>query len=254
MEKRAQMTARAMNFWTIWHDFTTWCEPVPNVPGEYQPLLYATKGAHFRWVIGPYCLLTEVAQSLKWDEKSKCCHDPELEEALSEFNVRYGARATDVAPPRVASKKRKADHMKKAQPVSHDQRRESDVFPKLKEFWAGRTLEAHHIIEKGIFKILKLNTKGSPLDDDYAPCVLAFAELHRRLFTPYFARGGGPDGDEPAIREQFKDIKTSEGACNKLQQVYCKSSDRTHLYARPEMSDLGQIAAIICRETKWLSS
>lgn len=245
------MSSKAMNFWSVWHDFTNWCEPVPNVPKEYQPLLYATKGTDFRWVIGPYCLLTEVAQSLRWDERQKSCRDADLEEALADFDVRYGARVGDVAPQRSPLKKRKADLMKKPEKVGPDQRRESDLFPKLKEFWAGKTLEAHHIVEKGIFKVLKLNTKGSPLDNEYAPCVLAFAEVHRRLFTPYFARGSGPDGDDPAIREQFKDIKTGDAAYEKLCQAYSESSDKTHLYARPEMSALGHIAELICRETKW---
>jgi hypothetical protein len=81
--------------------------------------------------------------------------------------------------------------------------------------------------------------------------VLAFAELHRRLFTPYFARGGGPDAEEPAIREQFKEIKTGDAAFKRLREVYSRSSDKTHLYARPEMSALGRIAEVICRETKW---
>jgi hypothetical protein len=202
-------------------------------------------------VIGPYCLLTKVAQSLRWNETQKGCCDPELEEALADFDVRYGARVTDMAPQSLAMKKRKAEFMRKAQKVGPKQRRESDEFPGLKEFWAGKTLEAHHIVEKGIFKVLKLNTKGSPLDDEYAPCVLAFAELHRRLFTPYFARGGGPDADEPAIRKQFKEINSGDAAFKKLKEVYSNSPDETHLYARPEMSALGRIAELICGETKW---
>src|SRR6059036_2831416 len=164
MAERTRMSSKAKNFWSVWHDFTSWCEPVPDVPEEYEPVLYATKGTSFRWVIGPYCLLTEVAQGLKWDERQKSCFDAELEAALADFGVRYGARDTDVAPQRVAMKKRKADVMTKPQKVGPNERRESDQYPKLREFWAGRTLEAHHIVEKGIFKVLRLNTKGSPLD------------------------------------------------------------------------------------------
>jgi hypothetical protein len=248
MAERARMSSKGKNFWSIWHDFTNWCEPVPDVPEEYEPALYATKGKGFRWVIGPYCLLTEVAQGLKWNEKKKSCFDPDLQTALADFGVRYGARDADVAPQRVAMKKRKAEVMTKPQKVGPSERRESDQYPGLRDFWTGKTLEAHHIVEKGIFKVLRLNKKGSPLDDEYAPCVLAFAELHKRLFTPFFARAGE---DDPAIREQFKGIKTGEAVSRKLREVYWDSPEQSHLYARPEMSDLGQIAAIICRETKW---
>jgi hypothetical protein len=250
MAKRARMSAKATDFWTLWGEFENWSEPVPNVPGKYKPALYATKGTGFCWVIGPYCLLKKVAENLQWDARQKSCRDPKLERALADFGVRYGARETDVAPHSVPLKKRKADCMNHPQKVEADERRESDVFPKLRDFWAGKTLEAHHIVEKGIFKVLKLNITGSALDDRYAPCVLAFAELHRRLFTPYFARGSGPDGDEPAIRQQFKDIKTGDAAYNKLCEVYSDSPHQTHLYARPEMFALGHIAEVICREAK----
>jgi hypothetical protein len=251
MAQRARISSNAMDFWSFWREFKNWCEEVPNVPETYQPALYATSGEKFRWLIGPYCLLKKVAKNLRWNERQKSCQDAALEEALADFEVRYGARVTDVAPDRSPLKKRKADVMTNPEKVRPDQRRESDMFPKLKQFWAGKTLEAHHIVEKGIFKVLKLNTAGSPLDDRYAPCVLAFAELHRRLFTPYFARGTGPEADEPAIREQFKDIGTAEEAYDKLCEVYSASPKQTHLYASTEMSDLSHIAEVICRETKW---
>jgi hypothetical protein len=220
MGKRACMSSKAMNFWDVWGDFKTWCEEVPGVPKKYQPLLYATKGADFRWVIGPYCLLTEVAQSLRWDESRKSCRDAELEEALADFGVRYGARVGDVAPQRSPLNKCKADLTKKPEKVTADQRRESDMFPKLKEFWAGKTLEVHHIVEKGIFKVLKLNTKGSPLDNEYAPCVLAFAEVHRCLLTPHFCArqrpGRGRSGDPRTIQGNQKPAKRPMVNCGRF--------------------------------------
>ena len=89
----------AANFWSDWDKIANFYRPIGDNPKTYaNQIRISEKG----WVIGPYCLLTEVAQALRWDEKRKSCVDPELLETLSNLGARYGARSTDIAPGDIA--------------------------------------------------------------------------------------------------------------------------------------------------------
>lgn len=252
----------AANFWSDWDKIANFFRPIGDNPKTYANQMRISKKG---WVIGPYCLLTEVAQALRWDEEKKSCVDPELLETLTNLGARYGARATDIAPGAIAKDgtpgyvtRGKMGERKNPQEISQEakngynnrkrpgkpQQRDTDHYPHVAKYWRGRTLEAHHIVEKGILKVLGANS--GKLNDDVARCVLAFAELHRRLFTPFFARKDGDPNDvnEQSIREHFKGVSSGEEAYEELVKVY----DR--LYSRDEMRELLTFAEIISEELK----
>ena len=252
----------AANFWSDWDKIANFFRPIGDNPKTYANQMRISKKG---WLIGPYCLLTEVAQALRWDEEKKSCVDPELLETLTNLGARYGARATDIAPGAIAKDgtpgyvtRGKMGERKNPQEISQEakngynnrkrpgkpQQRDTDHYPHVAKYWRGRTLEAHHIVEKGILKVLGANS--GKLNDDVAPCVLAFAELHRRLFTPFFARKDGDPNDvnEQSIREHFKGVSSGEEAYEELVKVY----DR--LYSRDEMRELLTFAEIISEELK----
>jgi hypothetical protein len=188
----------------------------------------------FCWLIGPYQQVREIARSLPTD--------PSLQDKLTALNVRVGRRLTD-HPPKVLRKGRdpgigdwgtantisvnaligKRDPKNPGKPMA----RVSDLYDPVRTYWAARTLEAHHIIEKGILADLHLN-KGD-LDNNGAPTVLLAAEFHQRLFTSEVA----------AERNQFKSKLHGAQAHGLLKGIY------DQLYSDPVLKSLKEIADII---------
>ena len=248
----------AANFCADWEEIRCNCHEIPDIPSRYAKVLIITNVKN--WLIGPYDLMCEVAEKLRWDETKKSCVDPELLMALTMAKARYGLRATDIAPGAVDKDETKGyvTHGKmperknrqalseelKRQIKDRDTARDTDYYPKLADYWRGRTLEAHHIVEKGILKILGAN--NGKLKDDVAPSVLAFAELHVRYFTPFFARKHGywNEVDEESIRKHFKHVSSGKEAYEELVKVYSK------LYLPEQMGELCRFAEIISRELK----
>ncbi len=248
-------------FWNHWKEMAGLCQEIPGVPSCYGNVLRITK--NHCWVIGPYDFLKEVAKRLKWDEKKNACVDPDLLKALTDSNTRYGLRSTDIAPgartkgelpghvtrgqmgertnPQGISKE-VGKMIKDRDKTGTNQPRDTDYYPHLAKYWRGRTLEAHHIVEKGILEVLGEN--NGKLKDRVAPCVLAFAELHKRYFTPYFARkDGNPDDvDEESIRQHFKHVSSGKEAYAELVKVY------RDLYSSEAMRELKTFAEIISGE------
>ena len=177
--------------------------------GPVVPKIYLTKEQH--WVIGPYHEFIDengVARKLRIDE-----------DLLEKFSgARFGRRAGETLPTgdptsggfreKIEGKAPKqvllpADVQKK-QGVEFD-RRITTHYDEAREFFAKRTLEAHHIVEKAILGYLGVN-KGA-LADHCAPCVLIVAELHKRLFTPDVAKWRGTIASKMERQEKIKELK-----------------------------------------------
>ena len=95
----------------------------------------------------------------------------------------------------------------------------------------------NHIVEQSILRDLKLNT--GILDDEVAPCVLAYAELHKCLFTPALARADATAPGAGSLRTQARQQFGQRTSRDILEDVY------DGFYSRPEMRELDAIARII---------
>jgi hypothetical protein len=183
------------------------------------------------WVIGPCTGL----QTLATDLRTKPAARSSFERAC------YGRRHTDVPPGSEQPSGGFREPMKTAVPhavnpaliaqrqgLQPDQTpRRSDLFDVFRDFYAKKTLEAHHVVEKSILG--KFGRNKGDLRNDVAPCVLVTAELHQQLCTPEVAR----------FRTAFKPGMSSVEQADLLTKIY------TDLYAAPEMAALLDIAKII---------
>jgi hypothetical protein len=202
-----------------------------------NPIAFVVDGApEFRhWVIGPYEGLQKLARDLRVDET-----------AQASFNQAcFGRRHTDVPPtgPQPSGGFRKAMgsavphavdptliNMRQVDPNSTPRR--SDLYDVFDDFYARKTLEAHHIVEKSILGDLGRN-KGD-LRDDIAPCVLVVAELHQQIYTPQVSK----------FRASFSRGMSSQAQALLLTTIY------KDLYASTQMADLLAIANIIIGQVK----
>jgi len=192
-------------------------------------------GRMLSWLIGTYREVRQIARSLPSDKA--------LQEKLIALNVRVGRRETDV-PPQALRKGRDpgigdwgtakvvnvASLLAQRKDPSNRGKttaRVSDLYDPVQTYWAVRTLEAHHIVEKGILGDLHLN-KGD-LDNNRAPTVLLAAEFHQRLFTSEVA----------AERDQFKSKLEGAQAYALLKDIYDK------LYSDLVLESLKEVAEII---------
>lgn len=176
--------------------------------GPVLPGIYLTKSQ--RWVIGPYKVFVRkdgVARKLRIDEK-----------LLAKLpGARFGRRKDEALPtgPPTAGGFREKIEGKAPKEVSLPaglpaERGEIDPrittqYEEAKEFFANRTLEAHHIVEKAILGYLGVN-KGV-LDDSCAPCVLIVAELHQRLFTPDVGEWRGTIVSKMERQKRIEELK-----------------------------------------------
>ena len=78
----------AANFCADWEEIRCNCHEIPDIPSRYAKVLIITNVKN--WLIGPYDLMCEVAEKLRWDETKKSCVDPELLKALTMAKARYG--------------------------------------------------------------------------------------------------------------------------------------------------------------------
>lgn len=236
----------------IWHKIKTCvCAQPPVLHEVYltkQAVTFFVDGEPVtrHWVVGPYHRLTKLAQELRVDKA--------VQHALR--GACFGRRYTDLPPagsrPSGGYRGPIEDERKRVEKARKEGRaavnrlltpvdeavfkqrvdnpnttpRISDEYKVVHQYYAKATLEAHHIVEKSILAELKCN-EGDLKDKD-APCVLAFAELHKRLFTPEV-------GHE---RNRFTGMSSSQGA-RLLRPIY------RALYSSPQMADLLKIAEII---------
>jgi len=183
----------------------------------------------FCWLIGPFLAVREIAEFLR-SEKG-------LQDELTVLNVRIGRRETDLPPQgqriqRIGDKG-EANTTDRTQTI--DLRkvpgklmpRVSDLYDPVRKYWAARSLEAHHIVEKGMLADLHLNKRD--LNNDRAPTVLLSAEFHQRLFTSEVARERG----------KFKTKLQGAQAYELLKGIY------DELYNDPVLISLKEIADII---------
>jgi hypothetical protein len=223
---------------TIWNKIGQSCDEV----SLWVPPFYLTKPdlEARRWVIGRYCDLKGIAPVLRTDE--------ELRKAFSELSARFGQRQTDLPPagervtrigplgdPRFTIAELKRRHgSKRSQPGASQPfaARVTDLHPEHERFWESRTVEVHHIVEKSILETLGVNT--GDLDNNLAPCVLAVAEIHQRLYTAKMA------GERGTFSRQM----SASAASNALTKIY------EVLYSGPVMAELNAIAKIIIAEAR----
>ena len=195
------------------------------------------------WVIGPYDSLTHLTQDLR--------SDTPLRRKFARCGARIGRREGDVPPvgektvtsfrSAIEGKDPKVSNIELARQFAGQRHgaganpfvpRFTDQFDEVAEFYADKTLEAHHIVEKSILGTLKVNI--GELANERAPCVLIVAELHQRLFTREVA----------SARSLFAPTMTGELAWERLKGIY------DVLYLEPIMSELRAIAAIIGLEVR----
>lgn len=188
------------------------------------------------WVIGPYEKLKELARAFRVDATARASFDDGC----------FGRRHTDLPPTgeQPAGGFRKKMVVAVPRPVNPaliamrqganppQMPRRSDQFNVFADFYAKKTLEAHHIIEKSILGDLKRN-KGD-LRDDVAPCVLVAAELHQQIYTPEVSR----------FRASFTPGMSSMAQADLLTKIY------KDLYASPQMADLLAIANVIIDQVR----
>lgn len=188
------------------------------------------------WVIGPYEELTYLARELRKDAT-----------ALTAFsNACFGRRHDDLPPTGPQPKGGFREPMKTAKPNPADlsliarrqgadpaqTQRRSDRFDVFGDFYAMKTLEAHHIIEKSILAEIGRN-KGD-LKNNVAPCVLVAAELHQQIYTPVVSR----------FRASFSSGMSNGAQADLLDSIY------KDLYASVQMADLLQIAKVITGQVR----
>jgi hypothetical protein len=194
------------------------------------------------WVIGPYQGLKKLARDLRVDPSAR-----------ARFGAAcYGRRQTDLpptgAPPSGGFRRametaiphavNQALIAQRADPADPAPRR-SDLYDVFAAFYAAKTLEAHHIVEKSILAALKRN-RGD-LGDEIAPCVLVTAELHQQIYTPEVSQ----------FRASFMPGMSSAEQGRLLRRIYGGREDAAApavppgLYAPPQMADLWGIARII---------
>jgi hypothetical protein len=223
---------------TIWDKIGQSCDEV----SLWVPPFFLTKPDREarRWVIGRFCDLKGIAPVLRTDE--------ELREAFSELSARFGQRETDLPPagervtrigplgdPRFTIAELKRRYARKRRQPGASQpfaARVTDIHPEHKRFWESRTLEVHHIVEKSMLGALGVN--AGDLENNVAPCVLAVAEMHQRLYTPEMA----------SERGSFSRQMSASAASNLLTKIY------DGLYAGPVMTQLNAIAKIIIEEVR----
>jgi hypothetical protein len=202
-----------------------------------SPVEFVVNGdpVYRHWVIGPYEGLKTLARDLRIDPT-----------AQASFSEACFGRRLDDQPPTGAQPSggfRKAMATAKPNPVDPaviakrrdplDQTlRRSDQYDVFRDFYAKKTLEAHHIVEKSILGDLGRN-KGD-LSNDVAPCVLVAAELHQQVYTAEVSK----------FRGFFHSGMTSEQQAATLTTIY------TDLYAAGQMADLLKIARIIIDQVK----
>jgi hypothetical protein len=213
------------------------CGAVPDPQFEAyltkSPVVFTTpNGVEKRsWVIGPYERLKNLARTLRADAKARAAFG----------NACFGLRDTDLPPTGSQPAGGFRKPMETATPNPFNPAliamrqganpsqvpRRSDQFDVFADFYAKKTLEAHHIVEKSILGEIKRN-KGD-LQDNIAPCVLVVAELHQQIYTPEVSR----------FRTSFKSGMSNSAQADLLDSIY------KDLYASAQMSDLLQIAKII---------
>jgi len=174
-------------------------------------ILADLRGREFRWLIGPYSQVRAMAQFLRTDSA--------LQAELTQLRVRVGLRDTDRPPttdhpvkgigdwgPAANFDLSSVSRVTPGKPVA----RVTDLYEPVRRYWCARSLESHHIVEKGILRDLGLNKDD--LADDRAPSVLLTAEYHQRLFTSEVA----------SERGFFKDTKnhTAAAAYQQLTTIY----------------------------------
>jgi hypothetical protein len=184
-----------------------------------------------RWVIGEYDHLKKLATALRNDWTV----------GMYFGGACYGLRHTDVAPtgpqpkggfrplPPVPDHPVNQGLINMRQVNPNQTPRESDLYDKYRDFYAQKTLEAHHIVEKSILGTLGHNKPGTGLENHKAPCVLVVAELHQQMFT----------------REVSKFRTSFHNGMSEYQQALLLTSIYKDLYASPQMADLLWIANII---------
>jgi hypothetical protein len=223
---------------TIWDKIGQSCDEI----SLWVPPFFLTKPDREarRWVIGRFCDLKRIAPVLRTDA--------ELREAFSELSARFGRRGSDLPPagdrvtrigplgdPRFTIAELKRRHAKKRRLPGGSQpfaARVTDVHSEHQRFWESRTPEVHHIVEKSILGALGVN--AGDLENNVAPCVLAVAEIHGRLYTPEMA----------SERGAFSRQMSASVASNLLTKIY------DGLYAGPMMTQLNAIAKIIIEEVR----
>jgi hypothetical protein len=71
----------------------------------------------------------------------------------------------------------------------------------MRDWYAARTLEAHHIVEDNLIQAINLAKRD--LEHLRAPAILVMAEFHRRHFTPKVAQVRGIARDAVGDKNQF---------------------------------------------------
>jgi len=185
------------------------------------------------WLIGPYNTLTSVGSALR--------SDVNLQLEFQSVGIRLGDRRTDSAPTgpwrrRIGDRgsaqstqdytNQRLNHSRPTtRPIGSA--RQTNRFAADAAFWAGRTPEAHHIIEDNIVEAM--HQAFGVLKHDYAPCVLLFAELHQRWINRVANQH----------RPKFNASMTKNTANTNL-DLYIRD-----LYSSPAGRPIGPIAKVI---------
>jgi hypothetical protein len=158
------------------------------------------KGERTNWLIGPYIELCKLADRLRFDDVGQSeLQRAELVtfglEAREKEHVVFGRRIDD-DPPVTAWRKRYGLNKREKQqyadwrqvPESEKEDRRRTQFQKIREFWEGKSLEAHHIFEDNFVQKLLESAGKSPEGDlqrNNAPCVLLSADFHQGYFREH---------------------------------------------------------------------
>jgi len=202
-----------------------------------RPVAFVINGRpeNRHWVIGPYESLKKLARDLRVDATTRA----------SFGQACFGRRHTDLPPtgPQPSGGFRTAIAGAVPNPINpallsmrqvdaNPTPRRSDLYGLFADFYAKKTLEAHHVVEKSILGDLGRN-KGD-LRDDIAPCVLVVAELHQQIYTPEVSK----------FRTSFSPAMSSQAQAALLNTIY------EDLYAPAQMADLLAIVRIIVSHVK----
>jgi hypothetical protein len=157
------------------------------------------KGKPRNWLIGSYGELQKLAQRLRFDDIGRS--ELQRAELLTFARARkkermiFGRRIGD-DPPVIPWRRRYGFNQREMQeyadwnpmPEDEDDDRRRIQFQKVREFWEGKSLEAHHIFEDNfVEKLLKAagKTPDGDLQRSNAPCVLLSADFHQGYFREH---------------------------------------------------------------------
>jgi hypothetical protein len=90
-------------------------------------------------------------------------------------------------------------------------RRKTERLENVFEFWRGRTLEAHHIVEYNNVEELHVRIRGQNDDLAYSnfPCVLLAAEFHQSKLTTEMVSGRDSFGPRASAADAGKKLRVA---------------------------------------------